>query len=168
MMQRVLETRKAKLGREHAYTLLAMLNLALVKAALNQLVDAEAFILTGLPIAERNLGADHIAYLWGRCNLGKIWMKQERWIEAEALFVDVTERQKNTLQGRGRHHPDRIGGLVQLATVYNKLGKFDECDRVANEALDALDFMSTTKHPIATELIANQESWKRERQEVAP
>jgi len=149
MMIKILETRKEKLGKEHAYTLLAMVNLALVKCKMGMIHEAEALIQHGLPIAARNLGEGHIAYLWGRYHLGRIWVLQERWAEAETYLVDVTERQRYTLQGRGEFHPDRIGGLIELATAYNALGKVERCERVTEEALAALAKISTTEHPEA-------------------
>jgi len=159
----ILETRKRKLGKEHAYTLLAMVNLALVKCEMGMVDEAEVLIQHGLPIAARNLTKGHIAYLWGRYHLGRIWVLQERWEEAEVYLLDVTERQRHLLQGRGQYHPDRIGGLVELATVYNALAKFDDCDRVVEEALTALEKISTTEHPVAKKLKENSAEWKKRR-----
>jgi tetratricopeptide (TPR) repeat protein len=141
-----------------------MVNLALVKCELGMIHEAEALIQHGLPIAARNLKKDHIAYLWGRYHLGRIWVIQERWIEAETYLLDVTNRQRQTLQGRGEVHPDRIGGLVELATVYNALGKFEECERVIDEALAALAKISTTEHPVATKLKENRKVWRERRE----
>ena len=163
MMIEVFETRKKKLGREHAYTLLAMVNLALVKSRLGNLKDAEELVLLALPIAERNLGRDHMGCLWGRYHLGKILVQQKRWEEAERHLVDVTERQRNLLQGRRQYHPDRVGGLVELAAVYNALGKFEECSRVVDEALDVLEKISTIDHPVAKKLRDDRKRWMEER-----
>lgn len=102
MMLEVFETRKQKLGREHAYILLAMINLALVEVGLGNLEGAEELIQLGLPVAQRNLGADHVACLWANYHLGKIWVHQGLWEKAETLLVDIAERQRNVLQGRGQ------------------------------------------------------------------
>lgn len=163
MMIKILEIRKEKLGKEHAYTLLAMVNLALVKCAMGMLHEAEVLLLYGLPIAARNLGEGHIAYLWGRYHLGRVWVLQERWEEAVAYLLDVTERQRYTLQGRGEFHPDRIGGLIELSTAYNALGKVEECERVTEEALAALAKISTTEHPEAKKLKENRDIWRQRR-----
>ncbi|KAF1849642.1 tetratricopeptide repeat domain-containing protein [Cucurbitaria berberidis CBS 394.84] len=163
MMNEVVEIRKEKLGREHGYTLLAMTNLALIKSGLGNPEDAEELILVCLPIAERNLGIDHHACLWGRYHLGKIWVQQKRWGEAEQQLVDVTERQRNLLGGRGQYHPDRLGGLVELAAIYNALGKVEECKRVVAEALHGFERISTTEHPVAKKLRGNMEKWMEER-----
>jgi tetratricopeptide (TPR) repeat protein len=167
MMIDILETRQRKLGKEHAYTLLAMVNLALVKCEMDMIYEAEALIQQGLPIAARNLTKGHIAYLWGRYHLGRIWVLQERWTEAADYLLDVTERQRHLLQGRGQYHPDRIGALVELATAYNALGKFEECDSVVEEALAALEKISTTEHPVAKKLKDNSAIWKERRNKMA-
>ncbi|KAG9194307.1 hypothetical protein G6011_04342 [Alternaria panax] len=164
MMIDILDIRKRKLGKEHAYTLLAMVNLALVKCEMGMTMEAEALIQHGLPIAARNLGSGHIAYLWGRYHLGRIWVIQERWAEAETHLLDVTERQRYTLQGRGEFHPDRVGGLIELATAYNALGKFEECERVVEEALVALAKITTTEHPTAKKLKEDRDIWRQRRE----
>jgi tetratricopeptide (TPR) repeat protein len=170
-MIKILEIRKEKLGKEHAYTLLAMVNLARVKCAMGMTHEAEVLLQHGLPIAARNLGEGHIAYLWARYQLGKIWVLQERWAEAVAYLLDVTERQRYTLQGRGEVHPDRIGGLIELATAYNALGNVEECERVTDEALAALEKISTIEHPAAKRLKENRIIWRQRRAEsmgIAP
>ena len=105
MIDGILEIRMAKLSRKHGYASIAMLHLVLVKASMGELTDAEDLIFKALPIAKRNLGSDHMGFFWGQYHLGAIWVKQRRWDGAERLFVEVTEKQKNNLQGRGRCYP---------------------------------------------------------------
>jgi tetratricopeptide (TPR) repeat protein len=165
MMIHILETRKEKLGREHAYTLLATVNLARVKAEMGFLSDAEGLIEYGLPIAKRNLGADHIAYLWGRYELAKVMTKQERWEASEALLKDNIVRQKQVFEKRGGHHPDVIGGLIEYATVLNALERYEDCERIVEEALESLAKLSTTSvdHPLASKLKASCARWRQTR-----
>lgn len=163
MMTEVLEIRKIKLGREHNLTLLAMVNLALVKDGLGEHAEAEILISTALRVAKINLSADHIAVLWGQYHLGKTLAHLKRWEEAETLLVDVAERQKHVLQGRGRSRPDRVSALVQLAAVYNARGKHVDCDLVVEETLDILDSISPQEHPVAQKLRADREEWRRKR-----
>ncbi|KAL9127016.1 MAG: hypothetical protein Q9217_004031 [Psora testacea] len=66
LLEEVHEQRKTKLGKESPYTLLAICNLARVKSALGKHREAEQDLLSALPIAERNLGPDHIGVLAGR------------------------------------------------------------------------------------------------------
>jgi len=77
------------------------------------------------------------------------------WKEAQVQLVDVTERQRNLLQGRGEFHPDRLGGLVELGRVYNELGEFENCRRVAHGAVYALGRISTKEHSVARNLKNN-------------
>ncbi|KAF2480901.1 tetratricopeptide repeat domain-containing protein [Neohortaea acidophila] len=165
-MERVLDIRRTKLGKEHGYTLMAMAGLALVKKGLGQLSEAETLIGEAIAIAERNFGAAHYGCLFGRYRLAQIWAAQGRLAEAERQLVQVTDWQKRKLQGRGSNHPDRIAALVELAAVYNALGKHDECERTADEALHALDTISTQEHPFATKLKADRERWRQQRAEM--
>ena len=66
ILTEVREQRKRKLGKEAPYTLLAICNLARIKSALGMHEEAEQDLLGALPIAERNLGQDHIGNLAGR------------------------------------------------------------------------------------------------------
>jgi hypothetical protein len=106
-----------------------MTNLARVKSELGNLKYAEELILLDLPIVKCNLGSGHIVYHWACYHLG-----QKRWEEAERYLVDVTERQRNLFQVKEQYQPDRLSGLVELAAVYNALGKFKERSSIVNEA----------------------------------
>jgi tetratricopeptide (TPR) repeat protein len=169
MMEHVLQTRKEKLGREHAYTLLAMVNLARVQSGMGNPEAAEKHILHGLPIAQRNLGEDHIAYLWGRYELAKVMIQQSRWRDAEGLLKDNIQRQKKIFEKRGGHHPDVIGGLIALATALNALGRHSECERVVEEALHTLTRLSNADedHPLATKLKTSRDQWRRTRDDAS-
>jgi hypothetical protein len=160
MMEEVLEVRKEKYGKEHGFTLLSMVNLSSVRSGLDDLKGAEELLQSALEIGERDLGRDHQACLWGRYLLGKIWVKKKEWAKVEPYIVDVTHRQMRMLQGRGRYHPDRLGGLVDLVTVYHALGKAEDRDRVAYEALEGFKEINGSEHPVAKGLRADMEKWK--------
>ncbi|KAL1607692.1 hypothetical protein SLS60_002627 [Paraconiothyrium brasiliense] len=163
MMTEILGIRRKKLGREHGMTLIAMVNLARVKIALGDLKDAEDMLQDVLPIGERNYGSDHVGLLWGRFHLSTIWVRQERWREAERLLVDIVARQCNLLQGRGKYHPDRLIALKTLARVYYELGRLYDCARVADEALEGFNKINATDHPVAASLREEKKSWVGER-----
>lgn len=162
-MQRVLDIRSAKLGKEHGLTLLALGTLALVKKGLGEFSEAEALMLQTVAIGERNFGVDQWRCLAARYHLARIWVAQGRLAEAESQLVDVAERQKRNLQGRGPNHPDRIATLVELAAVYNALEKAEDCERTTSEALRALDTFSTEEHSFATRFRADAERWRQQR-----
>ncbi|KAF2477702.1 uncharacterized protein BDR25DRAFT_275038 [Lindgomyces ingoldianus] len=152
LIAEVIEKRREKLGKEHPYTLLAMANAAIVKRSLGKLDEAEELMMAGLPIAERNLGEDHIGTLFGYHTLGSIRIEQRRYREAEEILVDVTERQKHMLSHRGAHHPDRLGAMIELAKCYRLQGKITESIRMCDETLAGFEAISTREHPLARDM----------------
>ena len=161
----VIEIRKKKLGREHGFTLLATLNQARVKVVLEQFEAADHLFSECLPIAERNHGPNHMAILFAKFCLGRMRCRESRWEEARDILVDVTERQKTALQGWGRDHPDRLGGLLELVKAHDALGEHDERDDVASEALRIFETVTTVEHPWARKLRANSNEWKRQKEQ---
>ncbi|KAH8722357.1 hypothetical protein GQ44DRAFT_807903 [Phaeosphaeriaceae sp. PMI808] len=125
-IKEIYETRKEELGKVHSHTLMAMVNFAIVRIEMSDFHGAEELILATLPIGQRNYGPGHVGVLWGRYVLGRIYSGQERWSEAEQILTDVTTRQYDLLQGRGRDHGDRLRALTELAAVLNALGKVNE------------------------------------------
>ncbi|KAK3293622.1 tetratricopeptide repeat domain-containing protein [Chaetomium fimeti] len=148
-MSDVLEVRRARLGKEHPYTLLAMVNLAIVLSASGHTGEALDLIRWGLPIADRNLGRDHIGTLFGRHTLACILAQVGRYAEAEDLLVLVTESQKRMGSHRGNYHPDRLGALIELARCQYMLGKVDAAIAVCDEAIQGFDIISVEPHPLA-------------------
>ncbi|KAM5442096.1 hypothetical protein MferCBS31731_002925 [Microsporum ferrugineum] len=148
MIEEVLESRKEKLGKEHPYTLLSMVNLARVKIALGQYHEAESLVLSGLQVADRNLGLDHIGTLMGRTVLGVIQTRQSRFSEAEATFLEVIERLRHISFYRGDFHPDRLGAMIELATCYKLQGKFDQSIRLCDQTIEGLNKISLKEHPL--------------------
>lgn len=166
MMIQVLETRQNKLGREHKFTLLSMVNLARIKCELGNLHGAKKLILQALPIAERNFDACYIASLWARFHLGRIYVRQNRWEEAQQHLVDVTECQRNVHQGRGQYFPETLAALVELAAAYHALEQIQERDTVVDEALARFEYVmsntSTVEHPLAKKLKKDRKRWMEE------
>jgi hypothetical protein len=151
-MNGVLETRRAKLGKEHPYTLLAMVNMAIVLAAMGHHDEAMALIRLGLPVAERNLGPDHIGTLFGRQTLACILVQCEKYAAAEEILVEVSVSQKKMASHRGDYHPDRLATLVELAHCSYSLGKIKSAIALCDEAIRGFDSISRSPHPIALEL----------------
>ncbi|KAM5494295.1 hypothetical protein MaudMau93_000311 [Microsporum audouinii] len=148
MVEEVLESRKEKLGKEHPYTLLSMVNLARVKIALGQYQEAESLVLSGLQVADRNLGLDHIGTLMGRTVLGVIQTRQSRFSEAEATFLEVIEKLRHVSSYRGDFHPDRLGAMIELATCYKLQGKVDQGIKLCDETIEGLNKISLKEHPL--------------------
>lgn len=158
---------KQEMGREHPKALLAMLYLARVKIELREFEDAQKLFDYGLPIAERQYGANHMAILFCRYLMGRMYVRQGRWQDARDELVTVSERQQHTLQGWGRYHYDRIGTLVELARAYHGLGEYESCDKTVHEAFEGFKRISTTEHPWAKKLRVDWESWQLQRAATA-
>jgi tetratricopeptide (TPR) repeat protein len=134
MMVRVLEERREKLGKEHPYTLLAIVNLSRIKTALHQTDEAEALLRTALPIAERNLGENHGGTLLGRVWLSQVLVHQKRYSEAEDILTKVVERQRYESSAReDGEHTDRIQALWFLLQCYQLQSKIEDAIRIGNE-----------------------------------
>ena len=158
IMDEVFELRKENLGKEHPYTLLAMANLARLKSATGYHSEAEDLIRTGIPIAQRNLGTDHIGTLMGRQVLGSILIQQSRFNEAENELLDICERQKHLSFFRGDNHPDRIGTMIHLVDCYRLQGRYNECLRYCDEVIDGLTKISIREHPITRRMKKQKET----------
>ncbi|OJJ42353.1 hypothetical protein ASPZODRAFT_2122381 [Penicilliopsis zonata CBS 506.65] len=147
-MQQVLDCRKDKLGKEHPYVLLAMANLARVKTALGEHSEAETLVRTGLEIADRNLGENHIGTLMGRTVLGIILTNESRFGEAEATLLQVMEKQRFLTSSRGDFHPDRLGTMIELCRCYKLQRKYDESICLCDEIIQGLQQISLKQHPL--------------------
>ena len=153
LIDEVLEKRKSNLGKEHPYTLLAMANKALIKNTCGRTQEAEDLIRAGLDVANRNLGGDHVGTLLGRTMLASVLIHQQRYVDAEEILRDTTERQKHMKSHRGDYHPDRVMALVELAKCYRLQGKIDLSIQTCDEALDGFEsFKLSTEHVLARDL----------------
>ncbi|KAI9667663.1 MAG: hypothetical protein M1821_000480 [Bathelium mastoideum] len=63
LIKEVLDKRRATLGKEHPFTLLAMANTAFIQNAYGRDKEAEELIHAGLNIANRNFARDHVGIL---------------------------------------------------------------------------------------------------------
>lgn len=148
----VLDSRTKKLGKEHPYTLWAAANLARVKGAQGNLVEAEKDIRAGLMIATRNLGAQHIGTLFGKLHLGDNLVRQERISEAIELFVKVADGHRHMASANNGEHPDRVKALHHLCTCYKKQGKLEQATKACEEAIQSLAAIGGHAHPYMHQL----------------
>ena len=156
MMQQILDSRKGKLGKEHPYTLLAMVNLARVKTAMARHSQAELLVRSGLSIADRNLGENHIGTLMGRTVLGSILIRESRLAEAESTLLGVIDKQRHLSSYRGDFHPDRLGAMIELAWCFRLQGKLDESIRLCDETIEGLGKISLKEHPLEKKMKAHK------------
>ncbi|KAL9600723.1 MAG: hypothetical protein Q9219_002964 [cf. Caloplaca sp. 3 TL-2023] len=151
LLTQVREQRKIKLGKESPYTLLAICNLARVKSANGRHRDAELDLLGALPIAERNLGKDHVGVLAGRMYLALTIARQNRYHEAEIIFKDVIQPRRYLEFGRENgEHPDRLMAMWLLATdCYQKVGRLPDALHLCYEIDGCLRGIGGQGHPFA-------------------
>jgi tetratricopeptide (TPR) repeat protein len=147
-IQEVLDDRTATLGKEHPFTLIAMANLARVKIELQQFTNAEELVCSGLEIADRNLGENHIGTLMGRTVLGVIYTHQGKLEAAEKTLKATMKRQAALSSQIGENHPDRLHTMMQLATCYEKQEKFDEGIKLCDQIIEGFSKISYTEHPL--------------------
>ena len=176
LMTEVLHERRERLGKEHPWTLYAILNLARVKSGLGYHQEAEGSIRTALPIARRNLGDNHFGTLAATTHLAQILVRQSRFDEAEDMFTDVVQRQRYEASARDDgEHPDRIGALWFLTRCYQAHGKIDDALRVCKELVEAVSTIGGQGlgllHPFAKKLrqrCEELESLKAQNAEASP
>lgn len=151
LMEEVVNERLKMLGREQPWTLGAHYNLAYVKHAMGDHVEAERIFRKGLPISERNLGADHPGVLSTQRRFAEILAAQKHYQEAENIYKRLLDR--NRYVGGARKagpvkgdHKDRIYTLYKYVLFLEQQGKFKEAVATCEELCQILE---KSVHPIA-------------------
>ncbi|KAI1262302.1 hypothetical protein F5Y18DRAFT_397927 [Xylariaceae sp. FL1019] len=125
-MKFVFEQRKQRLGSEHPYTLLAILNLGRVKSELGEHQEAETMIRDGFIVAERNLGKEHIGVLMAKTIYAQVLMKLAKLDEAEIMLYALIDKERyNKLADKDGDHPDRLTNMYFLSKCLEDQGKLD-------------------------------------------
>ena len=126
-MKFVLEQRRAVLGKDQPYTLLATFHLALVKSAMGQHEEALRIITEIIPIAERNIGKDHSAIIAAKCHYARILVELGRYKEAEERLRGLAQKsQYRKVSDEDGDHPDRLAALWFLVRCFEKQGMTQE------------------------------------------
>lgn len=152
LLVEVLASREKKLGKEHPYTLWAAANLARVKGAQGHLTEAESDFRTGLMIATRDLGSQHIGTLFGKLHLGRNLVRQERVPEAIELLNEVADGHRHSGSANQGEHPDRISALHHLSICYKLQGNLALAVTACEEALGGLAAIGGEAHPYMKQL----------------
>ncbi|MCJ1302694.1 hypothetical protein MMC08_005498 [Hypocenomyce scalaris] len=144
MEMKVFKQRKERLGKEHHYTLAAMVIMAQIKSKIGDQDEAEQLLLTGLLLAQTKPWRSALGSV-----LNEILVRQGRYEEAENMLLEVVELQRNVSLYRGDYHPDRIGQMLVLVRCYEGQGKIAESLKWCNEALVGFEKISRTEHGLA-------------------
>ncbi|KAK8062506.1 hypothetical protein PG997_014603 [Apiospora hydei] len=147
LLLEVVQARRVKLGKEHAFTLWSILNLARVKATRGErgdLAAAEKMMRDGLKIATRNLGETHLGILYCKAQLARVLMRSQaaetgseslewrRLAEAEAILHEVNAAYEASCAG----HADQMVSMAYLIDCYRKLGKTEEAAPLMERLLE--------------------------------
>ena len=165
IMLEVLEERKKKLGKEQPMTLLATCNLARIKCALGDHIEAERLMRDTLPIAQRDLGELHFGTIMGKTYLAQVLVRQQRYEEAESLFLEITKQENYTRSARDDgEHPDRILAMWYLVHCYESHGRYADAVLVCAELVKAVTTIGGERlglqHPFAKRLDSKTEELK--------
>ncbi|KAG8528162.1 uncharacterized protein KY384_007079 [Bacidia gigantensis] len=146
----ILEERRQSLGREHHLTLWTITVVARIDSALGRTKEAEKALLDALPIGIRNLPEDHMGFMLGKTQLAQIYVRQERYQEAEELFEEVIAKTmyRNSQREEGES-PDQIMAMWSAAECYQIQRKFVKSDNVLKDIWTALIAIGGTQHPFA-------------------
>lgn len=133
-MQIVYDQRKEQLGAEHHYTLLAVLYFARTKSEMGLNSEAEAMIVEGLKVAERNISKDHIALLLAKTIYAQVLWRLKKYTEAESIFRMLIDKAKyRQLADEDGDHPDRLTNLFLLEQCLEDQGKHEEALRACED-----------------------------------
>ena len=152
LQDEVLINHKEKLGKEHPKSLWAICNLARIKASRGMLEtsrqmleEAEQMIKTGLPIAERTIGIDHVGTLMGKTYLGQILILAEKLEEAESLLSTVVD----TYHARDGQemHGDHLVAAAFLLDCYRRLKKYQEAEKMQKRVLGGIRHIFGNESP---------------------
>lgn len=136
LQDEVLSNHKEKLGKEHPKSLWATCNLARIKASAGAVKEAAHMIETGLPVAERTIGANHIGTLMGKTYLGQILTMAGKLVEAESLLSTVVHMHQD--RDGDRIHGDHLVAASFLLDCYRRRGKHQEAEGMEGRVLTGI------------------------------
>lgn len=164
LMQDIYDSRRKRLGVEHAYTLWAACNLARTLTERGRLEDdqtlldeARAIFNDGIAIARRNLGPNHVGTLMGRGFLANVLVVEKAYAEAEQEFKDIAEQQRQIQGARNGTHRDRLITLQRMVHCYEIQGKLKEAVECCNTIITELDGLGGQEHPWRLQIVEKRE-----------
>ena len=108
--------------------------MARVKSALGDVVEGEQLLRETVTVAERVLGKRHFGTLIGQTHLAQMIARQERYEEAEMMFLEIIHQPRNQAVALDDgEHPDRILAMWYLVKSYEVDHKYDKALSVCRE-----------------------------------
>jgi serine/threonine protein kinase/Flp pilus assembly protein TadD len=93
---------------------------------------SEANLKRAVKLRRRLLGEDHSETLAATRDLAKLYEQQERYEEAESLYVDTLERQRRVL---GEGHSETLTSMRYLTTLYKYQCRYEEAESLCVKTL---------------------------------
>ena len=150
------DLRADSLGHEHAETLSATTELALLRRRQGRMDEAEALLRATLEQQQRSLGEDHVDTLRTLDVLASVLRRAgTRLDEAEALYRRAVEGLERV---RGEQHPVTLATAGGLAQLLRDRGRVDEAIDLQQCVAEQLDAHHGPRHPntlIATNNLAS-------------
>ncbi len=137
----VLTRRMAKLGADHVLTANAMINLSSILALQGDLEEAEQICVLAIEVLNKS-GTDDPKMLAAKTQLADVYWRQKKLNESEALYLEVLQRQRDTLND---DHPDLASTLYGLGVTLLDMGR--PAKEVLEEALRIQEAVLGTEHP---------------------
>ena len=126
------DLRRGALGDDHAETIAAASDLALVYQTLGNAAEAESGYRDVIARSRRTLGDDHAHTLTAVNNLAALYWQTGRPADAEPLLRQAIEQRRRML---GPDHPDTLSLVNNLAGLLQSQRKFAEAEPLLREAL---------------------------------
>jgi len=132
-LERCLEIRRDRLGREDYETLLCMRELGRVYHGLGKSDLAEPLLVRALEGMRRSLKPEDGTLLYCMGWLSWLYKEQGRYEEAEKLQTEALEVIRREL---GAEHPWVPSFMYSIGAIYQAQRRFDEAQKLITEALD--------------------------------
>ena len=92
----------------------------------------------------RVLGADHLETLSAVNQLANLYWYQDRFAEAEPLYLDVVERRKRVV---GDEHADTLKANFDLASLFGRQNRWSEAEQLQRKTLAIQERVLGGDHP---------------------
>ena len=127
---------------------------------------AMAMAVIAVELGNENLPVGHSKTLYAMAVLGRMYLDQQRFDEAESMFAPALEASRRT---HGDDHPDTLVRLSDLAQLYFKDGRYAEAEPLLLEQYSRNEKKSGNNKkklaPFMNNLIRLYEAWERPNKE---
>lgn len=128
MLEHVLAVRTRILGKNHAYTLWAVNDLAKIHTSQGRGFEAVRDLTAILEVVRQTLGEDHVGMTMTLYNVASAYSKQGKFQDAASILNDLHRifERKIEAGAMDRKHPDFLGYLGLKAENYLGQGRVEE------------------------------------------